>query len=142
MSLPCNFMFILILHEFFHFIMFKVAGIRVTELKISFIKINLMHKNISLAPEKLFGGYCIVKRPEPNQKFLALLALASGGISGIIVSFISAVAFMKLPENNFFRPFLMSLAVIGLYSFHTTLIRKSSADHKAFRQLLCSDISD
>lgn len=137
-SIPFCLIITLIIHELSHLILFKLFGMKVTEIKIGILKMDFHNEKriIKICGKNFFSGYCSIIYPSDcKKKKLAVIAFAGGGISGIIESLLSFYILMKISVSDNIKKFLLCLIFTGLYSFYTTLLRKSSADNQAIKKL-------
>lgn len=141
MSVPVCLFMTLVVHELTHLILFRCFGVRVTEVKIGLITVDLRQKKrtVKFFAPKFFSGYCSIVYPEGDRKKGAIIGFAGGGISGAFESLLSFCMLLKLSPQNSVAPFLCCLIIIGIYSFYTTLLRRTSADCQAIQELIRGD---
>lgn len=138
LSIPNCIIIILIIHEIMHYCVFKMFKIQVTKLKICIYLMDFTHRKpkISIAEDKFFGGYCSFIMPVKERLRYAIIGLASGGISGIIIGALIFLSYILRIFKWQHSPFLSCLMIAGIYSFFATLINKNSTDRIAIEKLM------
>lgn len=127
----------LAIHEIAHFSVFRLFGIRVSELRIGLIAFQFVDTHVStkLYNTGFFYGHCIAVKSHNENPQKIVFSLSAGGISGFIIGVLSLIAYCLCWKDEM-NTFLICLSTVALYSCYATLISKRSADYKEIRKAL------
>lgn len=124
------------IHEISHCLFFLVNGISVKSIRIGLFKICFENKGIKIlfSNDSIFSGYCIAAKPERPMKLQIIIALISGGLSGIILALI-ILPFISSVEGNL-KIFMLCLVVVGFVNGTGALFSPLSTDHILIKKYL------
>lgn len=128
---------VLCMHEFTHFFVFKLIGVKVKEVQIGVITFQFVGRKmkICLNDNGFFYGCCSAYKFLGGKKWQIKIALLSGGISGVILAVCSCILYVMFELDYYCKLFVFDMMFIGIYSFVITLLNPNSADRKGIDRI-------
>lgn len=135
---------VIVFHELSHFICFRLFGFQVKELKIGWLLFDFAGKpkKLLFVDSGLFRGFCTVANYEKKSKEKRIFALAAGGMSGLLLSFVSLAVLILDTIPKRWYGFFVSLFCVSLYSLFMTLLQPNSADRKLIKKILKEELTE